>query len=117
MEYLVIKKHKSNYPNPINVRKGEKVLVGKEYEGEEDWVNWRYCYKTDKSQEGWIPEQLLNISSQHGVLKEDYTAKELTINKGKKVEGINELNGWVWCRDSQGREGWIPKLNLKSLGK
>ncbi|MBS4535715.1 hypothetical protein GOQ29_08815 [Clostridium sp. D2Q-14] len=115
MNHLVIKEHKSNYPDPITLEKGERVLVGKKYDGKEDWLNWRYCYRLDNSQEGWIPEQILNISSEYGVLKEDYTARELTIKKGKRVKGINELNGWIWCRDMKGREGWIPKLNLKNL--
>jgi SH3-like domain-containing protein len=49
--------------------------------------------------------------------KENYTAKKLTIKTGEKVKGITELNGWIWCRDVNGREGWIPKLNLKNLEK
>ncbi|MTI49881.1 MAG: ligand-binding protein SH3 [Firmicutes bacterium] len=117
MNYLVIKEHKSNYPKPITLEKGERILIGEKYEGEKEWVNWRYCYKLDKSQEGWVPEQLINISNQYGILKENYTAKELTIKTGEKVKGITELNGWIWCKDENGREGWIPKLNLKNLEK
>lgn len=93
MDYLVIKEHESDYPDPITLEKGEKVLVGRRYEGKEDWENWRYCYKLDRSQEGWVPEQLISVSGQSGVVKEDYTAKELTIDAGEKLEGVRELNG------------------------
>jgi hypothetical protein len=62
MNYLVIKEHKSNYPEPITLEKGERILIG-----EKEWVNWRYCYKFDKSQEGWVTEQLINISNQYGI--------------------------------------------------
>lgn len=117
MNYVVIREHKSNYPNPITLEKDERVLVGKKYEGKEGWDNWRYCYKMDKSQEGWVPEQLIILSGKYGIIKENYTAKELTIKAGETLKGIKELNGWVWCRDKEGREGWIPKLNLKALEK
>ncbi len=48
-------------------------------------------------------------------MQENYTARELTINVGERVRGIRELNGWVWCVDLHGREGWIPKMNLERL--
>lgn len=117
MNYVVIREHKSNYPNPITLEKDERVLVGKKYEGKEGWDNWRYCYKLDKSQEGWVPEQLIILSGKYGIIKENYTAKELTIKAGETLKGIKELNGWVWCRDKEGREGWIPRMNLKALEK
>ena len=113
MEYIVIKKHTSNYPNPLCVIKGEKVKVGRRYTGNKDWANWIYCVKLDKSQEGWVPEQIIAISEHLGTLLEDYTAKELTINKGEKVIGAQELNGWIWCEGSSINSGWIPKSNLK----
>lgn len=59
MKYIVVKKHISNYPNPITLRKGEKVIVGKKYVGNENWSNWIYCFKLDKSQEGWVPRDIL----------------------------------------------------------
>jgi len=117
MNYLVIKGHKSNYPNPISLRKDEKIIVGKKYAGKEGWENWIYCYKIDESQEGWVPEQIIKFSSKYGIIKENYTAKELTIKAGKKLKGNYELNGWVWCKDTEGREGWIPRMNLKCLEK
>lgn len=108
MKYKVIEKHISNYPNPITLKKGEKVLVGKKYQGSEFWPNWIYCFKLDKSQEGWVPEQIL----ENDIVKEDYTANELNVKEEDIVFGIRELNGWIFCKDHLGNEGWVPKENL-----
>lgn len=108
MKYKVIEKHISNYPNPITLKKGEKVLVGKKYQGSESWPNWIYCFKLDKSQEGWVPEQIL----ENDIVKEDYTANELNVKEEDIVFGIRELNGWIFCKDHLGNEGWVPKENL-----
>lgn len=108
MKYIVVKKHISNYPNPITLRKGEKVIVGKKYVGNENWSNWIYCFKLDKSQEGWVPEQILDDN----IIKEDYTANELNVDEGEILIGTKELNGWLFCCDKMGNEGWVPKDNL-----
>lgn len=114
MNYIVIESFKSNYPNPIIVKKDMKVLVGDIYNGEENWENWRYCSTFDNESQGWVPEQLLVTENDYGILLEDYTAKELSVEKGEIVKGIKELNGWIWCiRLLDKDEGWLPKANLK----
>ena len=114
MKYIVIKRHKSNYPDPIILEKGEKVKLGQKYDGPEDWPNWLYCYKLDSSKEGWVPEQNIRKIGEYGIVKEDYTAKELNVEEGEQVEGKTELNGWIWCRRNKNcEEGWIPKSNLR----
>jgi hypothetical protein len=115
--YLVIKKHISNYPNPITVKKGDRVKIGRIYVGSENWPNWVYCYKLDLSQEGWIPEQFIDREG-YGIINEDYTAKELTIDEGELVEGFRELNGWIWCKKiTDGEEGWLPMNNIRLIAE
>lgn len=110
MNYKVIKAHKSNYPNPIMIKKGTKVKVGHKYNGPENWDNWRYCHILDNGAEGWVPEQLLMVENEYGVILEDYTAKELNVENGEIVKGIRELNGWLWCiKLIDGDEGWLPR--------
>ena len=114
MKYNVIKRHKSNYPDPIILEKGEKVRLGQNYNGPEDWPNWLYCYKLGLSREGWIPEQIIRKKDEYGIVTENYTGKELNVEEGEQVQGNMELNGWIWCkREKDGEEGWISKSNLK----
>lgn len=114
MEYTVIESYKTNYPNPITIKKDMKVTIGDLYIGEENWENWRYCYTLDNENQGWVPEQLLGIENNHGIVLDDYTAKELNVEKDEIVKGVKELNGWLWCiRLLDNDEGWLPKEILK----
>jgi hypothetical protein len=113
MKMRVIQDHVSNYPNPITLEQGATVTLGETYNGPEDWDNWVLCHTLDQSNKGWVPEQLLVRDEGFGYLLEDYTAKELNVEKGAVVEWIRELNGWIWCVDLVTEEiGWLPKNNL-----
>jgi uncharacterized protein YgiM (DUF1202 family) len=44
----------------------------------------------------------------------------LIAKKGEIVEGQEretEWEGWLWCRDSSGFQGWVPKKYLESTSK
>ena len=118
MNYIVIKKYETEYPNPITLTIGEKIVIGEEHEAteSENWENWVYCTKADNSNSGWVPKQIINYES--GLVLQDYSAKELTIEKGEIVEGIKELNGWLLSKNKSTNEiGWIPMENLKPLNE
>ncbi len=85
-------------------------MIGKKYEGNEDWDRWYFCTVPNHSR-GRVPEQLIerSIETGYGVAKNDYTAKELDIDKGDEFQAISFLNGWVWCRRlSDNDTGWVP---------
>jgi len=114
--YMVIRSYESSSPDPIVLRKGERVILGQTYEGEENWPHWVFCSKPDRSQGGWVPEQIISRGIEDGVIKENYSAKELTMAENEVVQGLKELNGWVWCKRLNNHEiGWFPKDNLKEL--
>ena len=60
IQYLVIKDHTSEYPEPITFAKGASLLVGEKYEGPEDWDNWLFC-ETPEQKGGWVPSQIIKI--------------------------------------------------------
>ncbi|MBY0087533.1 ligand-binding protein SH3 [Brevibacillus sp. M2.1A] len=113
---VVIKNHRSNYPNPITLVEGQRVRIGKLYDGPENWQNWRYCYTLDEQQlEGWVPEQIIEKDGEIGILTTTYTAKELNVDAGDRVVFMHELNGWSWCElESTGECGWIPNECLST---
>jgi len=110
MTYIVTEQHETEYQNPIMLKIGEKVIIGEEFSGsgnEENWTNWVYCKKIDGSTEGWVPKQIIEYNSE--IIIQDYSAKELSVEKGMIIEGIKELNGWLWSRiKSTDETGWIP---------
>ena len=58
--------------------------------------------------EGIAPENLTKIFNHEGIALSDYSAKELTVGKGMRVEIQKKMNGWSWCRTESGEEGWLP---------
>ena len=113
VDYIVIEKHETEYPNPITLTIGEKVIIGEEHEvtESENWENWIFCTKADNSNSGWVPKQIIDHESER--ILRDYSAKELTVEEGVILEGIEELNGWLLSKNkSTGEVGWIPMENI-----
>jgi hypothetical protein len=116
MRYKVTREHRSNYPNPITLSKGQTILLGKKYDDPEGWHGWIYCRTTCGTQEGWVPEQMIQAQGNTGLILADYTARELDVGVGQEVLGFRKLNGWVWCEKASGSDaGWVPLDNLKLL--
>ena len=116
MEYIVIEEHRTEFLNPIILKQGENVILGEETSV--NWPNWIFCTKMDGSNKGWVPKQIIKCENDCGIILEDYSAKELDIDKGNIVEGIKELNGWLWLKNISTNEiGWVPVEKLKVLEK
>ena len=114
MRYKVIKERKSDYPNPIEIKKDEIVSVGEEYVDNKNWSNWIKCTNKDNVS-GWVPKQILKIDKNLARVLEDYSANELNINVGEEIEVIKILNGWTWSKNFNDELGWIPLENIKEV--
>jgi Variant SH3 domain len=112
--YIVIQEHTSEFPDPITFAEGAPLTVGEKYEGPEGWDNWIFC-ETPGQKGGWVPAQMIEIiNGKTARAREDYTARELNVREGDFLLGSRTLNGWVWCRSSNGLEsGWVPLANLQ----
>jgi len=84
----------SDYLNPLELNQGDTVEIVRKYVNNPNWKGWFFCNTNNNS--GYIPEQIIDrIGDKKGLIKENYSAKE--------------LNGWVWVkRDSNREEGWLP---------
>ncbi len=116
-KFITTQKWRTNYPNPIILKQNEVVEIIEKENNNPNWKKWMFCRKDGKL--GWVPEQIIEkIGKTKGVIKEHYSAKELNINKGEKVSGIKELNGWIWAkRELNNDEGWLPLEILKEIKK
>ncbi len=116
MKYRVVEEHKPNNRNPIRVKKGETVILGRKSDEEDGWGNWIYCHSLHGTNEGWTPVQIIQIENGYGVVLSDYSAKELDARKGDVVDSELELNGWLWCsRSINFEDGWLPAEKLIAL--
>lgn len=92
---------------PMNLKVGDIVKLGEEAK-EDKWKGW--IYATKDSIEGYVPMQIIELlaDKNYGKIKEDYTAKEISVKTGDDIIKIKCLNGWAWVR-KESEEGWIPE--------
>lgn len=105
----VIKSYASAYPDPIKVKKGETLKIGKK---ESDWSGWTWC--TDQNgKSGWLPDSYIKKDGSICTVLCDYEATELTVNIGESLVVEKEESGWFWCRNKEGLRGWVPSENVR----
>lgn len=99
------KQYRIYYEDPIAVKTGERVAwIPKDSE----WAGWRWCVHPTTKKEGWVPERILRIEGDTALVIQDYSATELGAEPGQRFHLMREEAGWHWCKNEQGKEGWIP---------
>ena len=113
MQCIVIRAHRSNYPNPITFASGEVVRVGRR---DDEYPGWIWTTTADGNA-GWAPESLLAIEPDGTAQATGrYTARELDTNVGDVLDVLRELNGWYWVCNASGNEGWVPVETVRDVG-
>lgn len=123
-KYVVIEKWVESYENPIVLKKDDRVSVDLSVKDPDaDWVGWVWCTSTAQMT-GWVPTQILKILSnnpdntQTAVVTENYSANELSVDRGDILLGDRILNGWLWCRKQDSEQnGWVPERNVKPISE
>lgn len=107
----VIADYRIAYPDPIVIRGGDDLIVGKE---DAEYPGWVWCSSAD-GKSGWIPGDYIERAEGNARARYDYTAAELSANAGEELTMIEEKNGWAWCTNSKGQSGWLPVANLEKV--
>lgn len=102
--------YRAQYPNPIQVTAGEKVNVGRE---DDEYPGWKWCQAAN-GRAGWIPVELLSHDGAETTVRQDYSARELSVHPGEEVEVEDARHDWVLVRNAEGECGWIPASHLDS---
>ncbi|MBA6096349.1 MULTISPECIES: SH3 domain-containing protein [Pseudomonas] len=114
LSYVVTHSHISEFPEPMTLKTGDRILVGERYEGPEGWSDWYFCTAPGQ-QSGFVPGQLLDrLLDGSAKMLEDFTNRELDVVEGQILKGERQLNGWLWAtRASDGATGWVPLANIR----
>ncbi len=108
----VTRQYKATYTDPIRLRQGERVTLGRidtEYPG------WRWCMAQD-GREGWVPMVLLGPERDGTALAlVDYDAIELSVEPGDALLIHRRLDGWLWVSNSRNETGWIPDTHAEPV--
>ncbi len=116
MRYLVIAPHRSAFPQPLVLERGQALQVGERYQGSEGWDDWYLC-EVPGQEPGWVPAQMIVRDAQgRAFAQEDYCARELDVDPDQQLVGRRVVNGWVRCApDEGGVEGWVPLRVLQVM--
>ena len=98
----------AHYTDPIAVRAGDPVTVGR---ADDEYPGWRWCTGPD-GREGWMLEALLDRTVEPARARVDYDARELSVVVGDELEVVETRAGWIRGRAADGAVGWIPETHV-----
>ena len=106
----VVRPHLTSAPDPVRFVAGDMLGIGHH---DQQWRTYVWC--TDqRGHAGWAPDSYLAVSGAHEATALcDYDATELTVSMGELLDVMDEAGGWLRCRTSSAREGWIPADNTE----
>ena len=107
--YKVVADYKAVYPDPLTMETGERPRVG---ERDEDNDAWIWCTGSS-GRGGWVPVAYLRLEGDEGTALRDYSAAELTVGAGERLDVLDGEAGWIWARDERGNLGWVPLQNVE----
>ncbi len=99
--------------SPLRLAVGESVAVG---ERDTEWPE--FVFVTTSRGCGWVPGRHLSASFGNAVVQTPYDTTELPTQDGEVLEVLADdlASGWLWCRSSAGREGWVPTKTVEDTG-
>lgn len=105
----VTKSYICSYPDPLIIKKGEKLEVaGKDT----DYPGWVWSINSE-GKGGWVPERYLDIEGETGTANRNYSALELTVKEDETIAIIDEECGWFLCRKDDNTVGWVPSERIE----
>lgn len=107
----IIKRHKTDFPNPLVLKKGESLEIKPKKTNYEGWL---WCRSTEKKS-GWVPENFTEKTEDGYRMINDYDATELSVSVGENLTVLAEESGWVWCLNGNNKKGWVPLENVRKL--
>jgi len=98
----------ASYDDPIALKAGEPLILTGRADIWEGGHRWLWAVAPD-GREGWVPDSLVAPGDR---ARRDYSAAELTVETGQRVEALDATHGWTLCRAEDGAEGWVPDGHL-----
>jgi hypothetical protein len=96
---------------PLTLASGDVVTVGRR---DGDWP--AFVFVTAPQGSGWVPSRHLSADAGRAVVQTPYDTTELATRSGEILEVIDrdDESGWLWCRSTDGREGWVPSRSVEA---
>ena len=98
---------------PLRLTVGDEVQVG---DHDTEWPE--FVFVTAAHGTGWVPARHLSQPFGPAVVQTAYDTTELPTQVGEALDVLAEdqTSGWLWCRSSRGRQGWVPLRTIDEEG-
>ncbi len=96
--------------SPLHIQEGDSVTVGPR---DKSWPGWIWV-STTEGRGSYVPEDLLEIDGTNARVRQAFSARDLSVKSGEEVTALREVNGWLWCQNAVGEEGWLPEFVLRA---
>jgi hypothetical protein len=98
--------------SPLSLQAGEQVRLG---EPDPNWPGWTWVTATS-GRGSHVPDTLLeDLGNGCARMTAAFQTCDLSVQRGQQLSILQEVNGWCWCRNTEGREGWLPDYLLKKV--
>lgn len=97
--------YSAEFEAPVDVSAGAVLIP--DIERRDLTFGWIWCTAEDGSG-GFVPMAWIDRGSEPWRIIRDYSARELTAKCAERVLLLYAESGWVWARNANGGEGWIP---------
>jgi hypothetical protein len=112
VEYVVATEaHQTPGRPPLSLATGDDVMVGRR---DDDWP--AFVFVTAAHGSGWVPSRHLSADTEQAVVVAPYDTTELPTRTGEILAVVerDDESGWLWCRATTGREGWVPSRTVEA---
>ena len=108
----VVESRPRDHVRNLSVHVGDVIGVG---HSNQQFPGLRWC-TPERGHSGWMAESYFEYSSPtEGVVKRDYDAAQLTVFEDEELEVVDEVGGWLLCRNDRGIQGWVPRRILEDI--
>ncbi|MGE9269824.1 MAG: SH3 domain-containing protein [Verrucomicrobiales bacterium] len=110
--YLTNADYEEKDTDPIHLRAGDEVTVGPV---DRAWPGWVWAV-TGSGREGYVPEKILEpLGEGRFAAMEAFDPTVLCVKRGDRLESLQKVHGWHWCRAEDGREGWVAEYLMNPV--
>ncbi len=111
MQIRVLKDWTQSYAPALKVARGDRLRAIREDNSK--WPGWVWCADAS-GLSGWLPVQVFDTvrMGEKNTSTDDFDTVELTVTVDETLTVTDRLNGWSWCRNTNGQSGWVPDCCL-----
>jgi hypothetical protein len=96
--------------HPLQLAIGDLVETGNR---DQTWPGWIWALDSHGN-DGYVPEEILQqVSTGCSQVTAAFDPKVLKIRRGDRLESLQQIHGWHWCRNEAAEEGWVAGYLLR----